>query len=242
MLTITNIKRYIEEAIEQFKEYSPTIEFPPIVVCPSANRANARAKILSDCGLDYKEDSLSMLGEVISGSKATKIVLYQAIMRTQAIVNHCVWHELGHILFGNWSRFGLTKEDMDRATIPAYGYGLLNEFMAEYIAYEVNNYQPLAGNYFPNGYLYQAFYESDDLIQYKLSMYYAILLGDSVFPEEEIEKGAEIISPSAWRIVCQIRNLLYNLTKADEFWNVDINFLTQLGYLCDMLLRVDFRV
>lgn len=242
MLTITVIKKYIEEAVEQFKEYCPAIELPPIVVCPAANRERARAKILNDCGLAYKEDSLSMLGEVISGDKATKIVLYQAKMKTQAIVNHCVWHELGHILCGDWRRFGLTKDDLDKATIPAYGYGLFNEFVAEYIAYEVNYFQPLAGNYFPNGYLHQAFYASSSLIQYQLAMYYAVLLGDSVFPEEEIYKGEQLISQSAWKIVCQIKNLLYNLTEKEEFWNVDINFLTQLGYLCDMLLRVDFRV
>lgn len=237
MMTITEIKLYIETAVIKFKDYFPEINIPPIVVCPSAKRKQARDKILQECGLSYKEDSLSTLAEVVSGEKMTKIVLYQARMKSGNIVNHCVWHELGHILFGDEKQFGITKSDFQKGTLAAYGYGLFNEFIAEYTAYVVNDFQPLAGNYLPNAYLHQAFYSGDCLIQYYLSQYYAVILGDETISDEVFNNGKTVITPQEWGIVHYIMSLLFKQTEKEEFWKVDYEFLKTLGYLCDKLLK-----
>lgn len=92
--------------------------------------------MLHECGVTHKEDTYGIEAEVISGLYATQIIIYQSMMKSRERVYHAVWHELGHIMFGNYEDF---KIDIDLDTPLRSGYAVVNEFMVEYIAFFINN-------------------------------------------------------------------------------------------------------
>ena len=67
MLNITQIKTYINKAIERFNGVFTDFELPQIVVIPVSRRQAIRNKVLRECGLYYKEDLYDIDAEVIDG-------------------------------------------------------------------------------------------------------------------------------------------------------------------------------
>ena len=66
-----------------------------------------RNKVLQECGVGYKEDEYGTDGEVIHGPLGTQVLLYQSMMKFKMRVCHALWHEFGHILFGDEKQFGI---------------------------------------------------------------------------------------------------------------------------------------
>lgn len=117
MLRITEIKIYGDKAIERFKELFIGFEPPKIVVVSASRRQAVRNKVLRECGLDYKEDLYGTDAEVIDGPLDRQILLYQSMMKSEKQVCHAIWHELGHILFGNEKQYGI---DIEKDNINAF--------------------------------------------------------------------------------------------------------------------------
>ncbi len=238
MLNITEIRKYIDVAVGIFLDKYPNVIVPPFVVCPASRRNIVREKVLKDCGLDFKEDDRGTEAEVITGPIATKILVYQSRIKTENMVRHCVWHELGHIVFGDEKQFNI---DLEQDTPLRSGYALFNEFIAEYIAYTVNDFNHLSGSYLPNGYLSNVFYNGYcELDLYWLSRYYAIALGDETIDFEKIKDGEKIVPPHTWSYICQIMNMLMDQVEKEEYWVVDIEYLETIGSLYDQLFHVVF--
>ncbi len=67
MLNITEIRKYIDVAVEMFLQLYPKTVVPQIVVCPASRRNIIRNRTLKECGLEYKDDDRGTAAEVISG-------------------------------------------------------------------------------------------------------------------------------------------------------------------------------
>lgn len=107
MLNITEIKTYINKATERFQKVFTDFEPPKIVVVPASRRQAVRNKVLKECGLDYKEDLYGTDAEVIDGPLDKQIVIYQSMIKSERQVCHALWHEFGHIVFGNEKQYGI---------------------------------------------------------------------------------------------------------------------------------------
>ena len=180
MLKITEIKIYVDKAKKRFTESFIGFESPKIVVVPASKRQAVRCKVLRECGLDYKEDLYGTDAEVIDGPLDRQILLYQSMMKSEKQIYHAIWHELGHILFGNEKQYGI---DIENDTPMRSGYAVFNEFIAEYIAHVVSNGEGFE-IYNPNMYLQLAFQEERTINPYWLSRYMAIIAGDSNVSDE----------------------------------------------------------
>lgn len=83
MLTITEIKSYISEAITQYQSVYVDADIVPVTVCPASRRRAVRNRVINECGLDYKEDAYGTDAEVIFGPNGKQILIYQSMMKTK---------------------------------------------------------------------------------------------------------------------------------------------------------------
>lgn len=233
MLSITLIKKSIDDAVNVFSNKFTAFNIPVIRVCPASRRKVVRDKILEECGV-YKEDSYGTEAEVISGPLDTQIVVYQSMMKYEHQVYHAVWHELGHIMFGSEKKFGV---DLECDTPLRSGYAVVNEFMAEFIAYFVNERKPFPTAQRANIYLQMAFQEGI-VFPYWLSRYYAIIMGDKTISVSDVDEGKNYVSPEVWKYIMLIMNLLLEQVSTEDFWKVDNNYLEKAGYFYDELFHI----
>ncbi len=152
------------------------------------------------------------------------------------MVRHCIWHELGHVLFGDEKTFNI---DLNIDTPLRSGYAVFNEFIAEYIAFTVNDFKPLSGTFGVNGYLSNAILNSyGDIIPYWLSRYYAIVIGDSTISDEEFYRGKELVPNDIWVEIINLMRILFEQTEKDECWKVNTEYLEKVGEHYDYLFHL----
>ena len=237
MLNITEIKTYITKALERFNDVFIGFESPKIVVVSASRRQVVRAKALQECGINYKEDLYGTDAEVIDGPLGKQILLYQSMMKTERQVCHALWHEFGHIIFGNEKQYGI---DFNVDTPMRSGYAVFNEFMAEYIAYVVTEGEGF-GVYNPNMYLQMAFQERGTINPYWLSRYMAIIVGDSTVSDEFVADGAKYVSSTVWEYLAEMFDMIDEQLQKDDFWNVAAEFIEEFGRLYDDVFSVVYR-
>ena len=237
MLNITEIKTYIKKATERFQKVFTDFEPPKIVVVPASRRQAVRNKVLKECGLDYKEDLYGTDAEVIDGPLDKQIVIYQSMMKSERQVCHALWHEFGHIVFGNEKQFGI---DLTEDTPMRSGYAVFNEFIAEYIAHVVSDGDGF-GVYNPNMYLQLAFQEERTINPYWLSRYLAIIASDSNVSDECVAEGAEYVKPVVWSYLTEMLRMIDKQLKKDDFWKATPLFIENLGIIYDDMFSVVFR-
>lgn len=237
MLKISEIKEHISTALDLFLETYPDFAIPKIVICSSSRRQAIREKVIAECGLDYKEDIYGTDAEVISGTLDTQIILYQSMMKTKNQVHHAVWHELGHIMFGSEKQFNI---DLSIDSPLRSGYAVINEFMAEFIAYTVNRFETFGNSQKAHTYLQMSFMEEFVVNPYWFSRYLAVVIGDGNVSEEEIEFGEQFVLPNAWGIILTIINELFEQTDKENFLEISNEFLEKIGLLYDDLFHIYF--
>ena len=237
MLNMTEIKTYINKAVGRFEKSFTSFEPPKIVVVPASRRQAVRNKVLRECGLGYKEDLYGTDAEVIDGPLDKQIVLYQSMMKSERQVCHALWHEFGHIVFGNEKQYGI---DIAEDTPMRSGYAVFNEFIAEYIAYVVSDGEGF-GVYNLNIYLQLAFQEERTINPYWLSRYMAIIVGDSKVSDECVTEGAEYVKPIAWNYLTEMFRMIDKQLKKDNFWKTTPTFIEELGSLYDDMFSAVFR-
>ena len=237
MLKITEIKAYIAKGIERFNEAFIGFEVPKIVVVSESRRQAVRAKVLQECGAEYKDDSRDTEGEVIDGLFGKQILLYQCRLKTERQVYHTLWHEFGHIIFGNEKQYGI---ELNVDTPMRSGYAVFNEFMAEYIAYVVTDGKGF-GVYNPNMYLQMAFQEERNINPYWLSRYMAIIVGDSTVPDEFVADGAKYVSSTVWGYLAGMFDMIDEQLQKRDFWKATSEFIEDFGCLYDDMFSAVYR-
>lgn len=237
MFNITEIKTYINKAVDRFEKVFIGFELPKIVVVPASRRQAVRNKVLSECGLEYKEDLYGTDAEVIDGPLDKQIVIYQSIMKSERQVCHALWHEFGHIVFGDEKQYAI---DLAEDTPMRSGYAVFNEFIAEYIAHAVSDGEGF-GVYNPNMYLQLAFQEERTINPYWLSRYMAIISGDSNVSDECVSAGAEYVKPVVWNYLTEMFKMIDEQLRKDNFWKEESAFIENLGTLYDNMFSVVFR-
>ena len=237
MFNITEIKTYINKAVDRFEKVFIGFELPKIVVVPASRRQAVRNKVLSECGLEYKEDLYGTDAEVIDGPLDKQIVIYQSIMKSERQVCHALWHEFGHIVFGDEKQYGI---DLAEDTPMRSGYAVFNEFIAEYIAHVVFDGEGF-GIYNPNMYLQLAFQEERTINPYWLSRYMAIISGDSNVSDECVSAGAEYVKPVVWNYLTEMFKMIDEQLRKDSFWKATPTFIEELGFLYDNMFSAIFR-
>lgn len=233
MLNITEIKKYIASAIDDFKHEFADFEVPNVVVVPSSRRQAVRNRVLQECGVKYKEDLYGTDAEVIRGPLGMQVLVYQSMMKSERQVCHALWHEFGHILFGDEKQYGI---DLNIDTPIRSGYAVLNELIAEYIAHFMTGGEGF-GIYNPNMYLQMAFQEQDTIIPYWLSRYMAIVMGDKNVRPEFIQAVSTYVLPEVWTCIDEMFKMLHMQFKKDEFWKVSSEFIEKFGQLFDNMFH-----
>jgi hypothetical protein len=126
--------------------------------------------------------------EVIVGPCGKQILIYQSMMKTKQQVFHALWHEFGHILFGDEKQYGINFED---DTPMRSGYAVFNEFVAEYIAYTVNDAEPFRNAMRSHIYLQMAFQQKSSIRPCeKFSVNSPLRRGRDRFSEPQVNFGS----------------------------------------------------
>ncbi|MBQ8540799.1 MAG: hypothetical protein IJ435_04910 [Clostridia bacterium] len=226
MLNCSVIEACIPIEVEKFKKKFPNSYVPQIVVCPQEGRAQFRKKVYDECGAKKTKDIASTAGEVIAGTKGIQIIIYQRAMINAEVVQRTVWHELGHVKVGIPEKYGI---DDSEESFTTNGYKIVSEFLADYIAYVVND-----GNAFsyldkPQVYMTEAFDKSTGDYVYKDSLVkaMAMIIGIKDVDQETVLKEAFGV-PS---FVVYLLDTLRKQTEKPEFWELDIEFFMEIGNL-----------
>lgn len=237
MLRISEIKEYIDEAVDVFKSVYPMAEIPEFIICSPKRAKSIREQAVRECGAINKEFSTTVEAEVIWGPTGTKILFYQSNFFDKEDVCHVTWHELGHVMFGINTKYGITLKQKD--TLESTGYVILSEFMAEYIAYTVDNFKPFKYSEKVNTNLQIAFLKEydGDINESYLSMYLAQAIGDHSIPEEELLCGKTYLGPTVWEDLCYMRKYISKYVENEEFWNADINFIREVGRMYEEMRK-----
>jgi len=235
MLTITEIKGHIVTALKEFSAKFPNVKLPDVVVIPASRRQAARNKVLRECGT-YKEDYYGTRAEVVVGPLATKILLYQSLAKTENQVKHALWHEFGHLLFGDENTFGI---DLSVDTPLRSGYAIVNEFMAEYVAYYINERESFGDAERPHVYLQMAF-QHGTITPYWLSRYFAIVLGDKNLSEKQFFSAKQYVNEFVWEYIIKTKEYLSEQISQKNFWDIDKPFLENVGACFDDLFHYMF--
>lgn len=235
-MKISEIKTIIPTATEKFRKIFPDVSIPQIVVCSSSRRKAVREKVLAECGVAYKEYIEHTDAEVISGSLGTQIILYQSKMKTEGQLFHAVWHELGHIKFGTEEKYGI---DLAGDTPKRSGYAIVNEFMAEFIAYTVNDFETFNCSLKAHLYLQMAFME-DAVNPYWLSRYFAIIAGDKNVLDAEIDDCEQYVTSDIWSIISKMTDEIFEQIRINEFWDVSDEFLEKIGCMFDEVFHLHY--
>ena len=159
------------------------------------------------------------------------------MMKSERQVCHALWHECGHIVFGNEKQYGI---DLTEDTPMRSGYAVFNEFIAEYIAHLVSDGEGF-GVYNPNMYLQLAFQEEGIINPYWLSRYMAIISGDSNVSDECVAEGSEYVKPIVWSYLTDMFRMIDKQLKKHDFWKATPVFIENLGILYDNMFSVVFR-
>lgn len=106
-----------------------------------------------------------------------QVLVYQSMMKSERQVSHALWHEFGHVLFGDEKQFSM---DLDIDTPMRSCYAVFNELIAEYMGYFMTGGEGF-GTYNPNMYLQMAFPEQATIIPYWLSRYIGIIMEIRMF-------------------------------------------------------------
>ena len=168
------------------------------------------------------------------GPLGKQILLYQSMMKSEKQVYHALWHEFGHILFGNEKQYNI---DFAVDTPMRSGYAILNEIIAEYIAHYVSGGEGF-GIYNPNMYLQMAFQEEGTINPYWLSRYMAIILGDNTVRDEFVMAGADYVFPEVWVCIVAMFKMLNEQIKKDVFWKASEDFVEEFGEIFDQMYHI----
>lgn len=229
MLKISEIKECLAPAVEMFKTVYPMVEVPEIMACSPERAEKVREQAVQECGAVNEKYNDSLAAEVIWGPMGTKILFYQSKAIDKDDVYHNVWHELGHVMFGRNTKYGIEIEENSPIFL---GYNLLSEFMAEYIAYTVNEFKPLWYNEDINDRLIRALYDGKKIIQpYSLSMYLAMAMGNHDITKDELSQGGSYTSEDVWESILCIRRVISKQVAKENFWEPDIAFIEEIGDL-----------
>ena len=190
---------------------------------------------MQECGT-FKEDYYGTRAEVVSGPFATKILLYQSLAKTENQIKHALWHEFGHLLFGDENTFGI---DLLVDTPLRSGYALVNEFMAEYVAYYINDKESFGDAERPHVYLQMAF-QHGTVTPYWLSRYFAIVLGDKNISEQQFLSTKQYVDEIVWEYIIKTKEVLHAQVCKVNFWEVEKEFFEGIGFLFDELFHYVF--
>ncbi len=235
MLNEKEINAYKSIAVEIFKQKYPFIEVPKFVVCPEMGRTQFRERVFRECDAEETPDSDTMSAETVAGKKDLQIIIYQKMMRTEECIRHTLWHELGHLVFGLSEDYGI---DISKDTPVRNGYGIVNEFMAEYIAHTVNDYEAFTDDGASYIYMIAAFDQGANIINpYYFSLAMAKMLGDySTDIEVALENSMDVPE-----LAIYIMEELYKQTEKPDFWKVDNEFLEKIGRIYNKLFHECFQ-
>ena len=120
------------------------------------------------------------------------------------------------------------------------GYAVFNEFIAEYIAYTVNNAEPFPNAHRSYIYFQMAFQEKYTINTYWLSRYCAVVLGDATVSEDEFALSQSFVSLSVWKLVNQLLDELATQVRRPNFWIAEARFIEAVGRIFDGMFHEVF--
>ena len=134
-----------EQVKRAFPQYSELIDDTPVYLIPSRNALKRRNEIAEELGAPIKESFEDTAGETIIGNGAFAIVMLYDCIRDYDFT-HFLLHEFGHVIscYANASLFAKVQADCDndRDTPLTSASCLWSEFIAEVIAYRIEDAPP----------------------------------------------------------------------------------------------------
>lgn len=227
MLKVSEINEKIPAAVELFLDKFPNAEIPEIIVCTAPRKQAVTKKAYDECGLDYNDyqDNKNAAGEAIVGPLGKRVILYQYNIDSSNEMCFVLWHELGHIMLGSETQYGVfSKENTDMRS----GFGLFSEFVAEYIAFTVAERTGL-GIINADNLLERAFSQKRTVKSYWLSHYIAAIMGYDHLKSGFLPLNIPGINYENWCSIVEIKNMLEEQVKKEEFWKPSLQYIEELG-------------
>ena len=240
----------IEPAKEQvkraFPQYSELIDDTPVYLISSRNALKRRNEIAEELGAPVKESFEDTAGETLIGSGAFAVVMLYDRIRDYEF-SHFLLHEFGHVIscYANASLFAKVQADCDndRDTPLSSASGLWSEFIAEAIAYRMEDVPPRY-DFFDAA--KQMEHLADEALcgmsfqSYPFAFYCAMLFEDPVVQAYLLNhQGAAIgmnhVDDAVMPLVEAELNALFKQVDKDEYWIINESDMRAIGECVDDL-------
>lgn len=139
----------IPETKQQFNDTFPNseeiIRDTEVVILLNKNREAKRIAVFESCGVPVREDA-KIEGEAVIGTTKNAVIIYASVIKSPSRFKRVLWHELGHVYSYVVNRkLYLEAEDDLRNNLDTpirSGMSVWSEFIAEFIAYMVEDGRP----------------------------------------------------------------------------------------------------
>lgn len=235
-----------EQLIIAFPQLADLIEQTPVHLISKRNLTERRNKIADELGADEKTKVADTTAEAIVGERGYAVLLYYEHIRDNEL-EHTIYHEFGHILsiHANPKLHEEVRLDisMDYDTVLRSGSSVWSEFIAEAIAYIVEDGEPNGDIFAINWRLEHLMDEavnSGYLEPYPLAIYLATMFENpTVDLYLQSHPGAGLgLNNCEDEVVPLLENILMVLSeqlKKDDYYRIERETLEQLGRAVDEL-------
>lgn len=145
-MTIKECETRIEDIKQRFREYFHIDFDVDVFLLGKASVETKRTAIFEKCGDELFPFASTTSGETVHGPRGFAVLMYPFNIKYPSEFDHALYHEFGHVLFGQNNQMLLEKlrhvKFHEDGGIAAFGLSVWSEFIAECIANLVMNKEP----------------------------------------------------------------------------------------------------
>lgn len=217
-----------------------------VIILEGADYEAERIAVFESCGAPVRVYEPSE-GEAVIGKTKSKIIIYSFNIKRVNRFRYVLWHELGHVYSYEVNRALFEEAEKDVAsnndTLLGSGLSVWSEYIAESIAYIVENRKP---DKYPwaaiqklQGYLDEAV-NTGSLKVYPLAFFYAMAISDpTICLWSETHKGQvpgfNNCDDTVIPLVGNLLNVLGRQLQKDDFVRITPAKLKEVGKHVDIL-------
>lgn len=235
-----------QQFIEKFPQSEGVINDTEIVVLLRNNFEEKRLSVFEYCDVPFRVYEPSE-GEAVIGSKKKVVIIYAWTIKSVKRFQYVLWHEWGHIYshLVNQALVQKAEDDVkfDRDTPLRSGLSIWSEFIAETIAYAVEDDEPAK---YPHAALQKLECYLDEAVNsgllnvYPLAFFYAMAINNpTICLWVELNNGQVPLSNRCDDIVIplvgDLLNILGRQTQKKNFVRISRAKLEEIGRHVDIL-------
>ena len=226
--------------IETYQDSATLIQDTDVHILAKKDRTAKRQQIVDYCKARLTED-MPNEGESVIGKEHNAVILHAHTFKNADRFKHVLWHELGHVYSMSLSKelFDEIEADMlaDHDTLIRNGMAVWSEFVAETIAYIVEDADPMPYPYQQIDIMVCLMDEavnSGNLQPYPLALFMAMAFEDPTIlawsaANDNAVPGVDHCDDDVIPLLKNLTNSLGRQWEKDDYLRIDRQHLEEIG-------------